>query len=66
MAGHSSQHHVDWLGYCLGDCARNPILAPTNGGIKTVHVAGLNGRLGGGLLSGLVARPKGPVASPEA
>ena len=27
MAGGSPQHHLGWLGYCLGDCSGAPLLA---------------------------------------
>jgi hypothetical protein len=31
MAGRSPQHHLDWLGHCLGDCTGASLLASTLG-----------------------------------
>ena len=31
MAGCSSEHHVDWVGYHMGDCSGCPFLAKTFG-----------------------------------
>jgi hypothetical protein len=30
MAGCSPEHHMDWMGYCLGDCSGAAVLAFKN------------------------------------
>jgi hypothetical protein len=42
MAGGSPEHHMDRVGYCLGDCAGDPVLAASCGGIEAV-AAGKDG-----------------------
>ncbi len=36
MAGGSPEHHMDRVGHCLGDCAGDPVLAASFGGIEAV------------------------------
>jgi hypothetical protein len=38
MAGGSPEHHMDWMGYCLGDCSVAVILAFENFGVIGVRV----------------------------
>jgi len=36
MAGGSPQHHMDRLGYCLGDCSGDHVLASSSFGVTKV------------------------------
>jgi hypothetical protein len=41
MAGGSPKHHMDWMGYCLGDCSGAAILAFKNFEVTSLRPPGV-------------------------